>query len=140
MMWVYSFELMEKTVKRIVLVLTLILSTMLVSACSPSVANQKIAPNAYVSQYAENATPHLLVDVRTAQEYAEGHIAGSVNIPLQDLSLRMNEIPMDRPAIIYCRSGNRSAQAMSILAGAGYTQIYDLGGIIEWTQAGYGLQ
>ena len=126
--------------KRLVLILALILSVFLVTACGSTLASQKITPKAYVTDYVEQATSHILVDVRTPQEYAEGHIAGSINIPLQELASRMNEIPMDIPAIIYCRSGNRSAQAMKILADAGYTNIYDLGGIIQWTQAGYSLQ
>lgn len=128
--------------KRIALFLMLILSTMLVSACgsSPSVASQKITPNDYVSQYVDTSATHLLVDVRTPEEFADGHIAGSVNIPLQVLNTRMIEIPTDIPVVIYCRSGNRSGQAMQILADADYTQIYDLGGIIEWGNAGFTLQ
>lgn len=126
--------------KRIILFLMLILSTMLVSACGSSIANQKITANDYVSQYVENSTSHLLVDVRTPEEFADGHIAGAINIPLQVLSARMNELPTDTPLVIYCRSGNRSGQAMQILADANYTQIYDLGGTIEWLNAGYTLQ
>ena len=128
--------------KRLSLVLALILSIFVVAGCSnsSSAANQKITPQNYVSEYVQGAQNHLLVDVRTPEEFATGHIAGAVNIPLQDIAARMSEIPKDTPAIIYCRSGNRSAQAMQILANAGYTQIYDLGGVIQWTQAGYGLQ
>lgn len=128
--------------KRLALLLALILSVSLVAGCSnsTSAATQKISPQNYVSEYVDGGETHLLVDVRTPQEFAEGHIAGSVNIPLQDLTARMSEIPKDTNAVIYCRSGNRSGQAMQILANAGYTKIYDLGGVIAWTGAGYPLQ
>lgn len=99
-----------------------------------------IAPADYQAEFGSTGARHLLVDVRTPEEFAEGHIAGAVNISLQTLSERLNEIPRDQPVVVYCRSGNRSAQASQILAQAGYTTIYDLGGIIAWQQAGLPIQ
>ncbi len=96
-----------------------------------------LTPDSYVTQYSQPGTPHLLLDVRTPEEYAEGHIANSLNISLQTLSSRLSEIPTDTPVVIYCRSGNRSAQAAQLLSEAGYTQLYDLGGIIDWQSQGY---
>ncbi len=99
-----------------------------------------ISPADYVSQYIQTNTEHFLIDVRTAEEYATGHIANSVNIALDSISARLNEIPRDQPIVLYCRSGNRSAQAAQILAEAGYTNIHDLGGIIDWAAQGYPVQ
>lgn len=76
----------------------------------------------------------VLVDVREPDEYAEGHIKGSLLLPLDSLSeLARTELP-DKDAVlfVYCRSGRRSAIAASMLAGMGYTQVFDLGGIIDW--------
>lgn len=101
---------------------------------------ERIAPQQYQDDFAAAAKPHILVDVRTPEEFASGHIAGSVNIPLQSLEQRMNEIPQDQPVVLYCRSGNRSNTAAQMLARAGYSDIYDLGGVIAWQAQGLALQ
>jgi phage shock protein E len=72
-----------------------------------------------------------LVDVRTPQEYAGSFAAGTVNIPLQDLNSRINEIPKDKPVVVCCASGMRSASARSILRGQGYSEVYNIG---PWTR------
>ena len=74
----------------------------------------------------------LLVDVRTPEEYAEGHIPDAINVPVQELEARMAELPKDRPIVVYCRSGKRSARAASMLQAAGYTSIHDLGAMSSW--------
>jgi rhodanese-related sulfurtransferase len=96
----------------------------------------KLSPIQYTQQYANTKSAHLLIDVRTPEEFASGHIAGAINISLQSLPDRLNEVPHDKPVVVYCHSGNRSAQAASLLKKAGYTNIYDLGGILAWTAAG----
>lgn len=98
-----------------------------------------LSPSAYQTDFAESAVQHILVDVRTPEEFSTGHIAEALNIPLQSLPNRLSELPNDQPIIVYCRSGNRSAQATQILLDAGYTQVYDLGGILNWTAQGYPL-
>jgi len=96
----------------------------------------KLTPAAYQQQFGTTGATHLLVDVRTADEFAAEHIAGAINIPLQSIQDRMSEIPHDKPVVLYCHSGNRSSQAATILSQAGYTNIYDLGGILAWNAAG----
>jgi phage shock protein E len=97
----------------------------------------KLTAGEYLSQYTEAGTEHLLIDVRTPEEFAEGHIAGAVNISLQTLTERLNEVPRTLPVILYCRSGNRSNQAQQLLEQAGYTNVQDMGGIIDWQAQGY---
>ncbi|MBX3084493.1 MAG: rhodanese-like domain-containing protein [Anaerolineae bacterium] len=99
-------------------------------------AAAKLTPAQYQQQFGSTATQHLLLDVRTPDEFASEHIAGAVNISVQTLPDRLSEVPRDIPVVIYCHSGNRSAQAARILSDAGYTNIYDLGGINAWTAAG----
>jgi rhodanese-related sulfurtransferase len=101
------------------------------------VVSGNISPADYTSQFVDVNTPHLLLDVRTAEEFAGGHLPNAVNIPVEDLEARLSEIPMGQPVVVYCRSGNRSADAANILNRAGYTQVLDLGGIIDWQAAGY---
>ncbi|MCI9588392.1 MAG: rhodanese-like domain-containing protein [Oscillospiraceae bacterium] len=76
----------------------------------------------------------VLLDVRTPQEYREGHIPGSVNIPLQSLSTA-DQIPAgkDAPLFVYCHSGVRSTQAVRLLAQMGYTTVKNIGGIAAYT-------
>lgn len=125
--------------KRVVILLLFAIVAFTVTACS-SASVALISPDAYVAQFMETNAEHLLIDVRTASEYASGHIEGSINIPVEEIASRLSEIPTDIPLVIYCRSGNRSAQAAGILSRNNYSDIYDLGGIISWTNAGYAVQ
>ncbi len=74
----------------------------------------------------------LLLDVRTPSEFHEGHVPRAMNVPLQELSARLNELgPRSRPVVVYCRSGNRSEQASAILRGAGFV-VKDIGPMSMW--------
>jgi len=85
-----------------------------------------------------DALPHtLVVDVRTHDEYVEGHLVGAQHIDVSDEGLwqrRTDALDLDRPTIVYCRSGNRSAAAAQRLVDQGFTEVYDLGGITDWTE------
>ncbi len=84
---------------------------------------------------------YQILDVRTQEEYAEGHIAGSVLIPVSELEKRLEELEKDLPVIVYCRSGNRSTQASVILKNEGFKEIYNvLGGITDWSAKGYPVE
>jgi rhodanese-related sulfurtransferase len=96
-----------------------------------------LTPREYTERFQAAKTPHQLIDVRTPEEFAEGHIPGAVNISLQSLSSRIDKIARDRAVILYCRSGNRSGMALTALRQAGYTEVYNLGGIGSWQAAGY---
>ena len=102
--------------------------------------NEKIAPADYQAEFVSSEAPHLLLDVRTPEEFATGHIPGAINISVQELPSRLNEVPQDQPVVVYCRSGNRSAQAAKILGNAEYSQVYDLGSIISWADQGYPVE
>jgi len=99
-----------------------------------------LAPTDYETQFASTGAEHLLIDVRTPEEFADGHIPGAINISVQTLADRLDEVPRGVPVVVYCRSGNRSAQASQILAQAGYETIYDLGSIGAWQQAGLPIE
>ena len=78
---------------------------------------------------------HVIVDVRRLDEYDSGHIPGAVLIPNEGIGKeKPQELPdTDQIILIYCRSGNRSAQAAQKLADMGYTRVFDFGGIMTWT-------
>lgn len=77
----------------------------------------------------------ILLDVRTDDEYREQHISGAVLIPDYEISVRAEaELPnKDALILVYCRSGRRSALAANELVGLGYNNVYDFGGIIDWS-------
>lgn len=68
-----------------------------------------------------------IVDVRTPAEYKDGHIKGSINLPLQTLGSQMNKLKKDEVIITCCRSGSRSGMARRQLLAAGFTQVYNGG-------------
>lgn len=73
----------------------------------------------------------VIIDVRTNEEYKEGHIKNSINIPVDNIE-KIN-YRKDTKIVLYCRSGNRSNQAALKLKNLGYENIYDMGGINYWT-------
>ncbi len=76
---------------------------------------------------------YVLLDVRSYEEFDEGHIEGATLIPVDELADRWAEIEEYDKILVYCRSGNRSATASDILLDAGFTDVYNLlGGIKAW--------
>ena len=78
---------------------------------------------------------HVIVDVRRQDEYDEGHIPGAILIPNESIEdTPPAELPdFDQIILVYCRSGRRSKEAAQKLADLGYSQVYEFGGIIDWT-------
>lgn len=69
----------------------------------------------------------LIVDVRTSAEFAQGNAPGSLNIPLDELTQRMEELDRRKPIILCCASGGRSAYAQRFLQQSGYTDVHNAG-------------
>jgi phage shock protein E len=89
-----------------------------------------------LSQLVESGTPaYILVDVRTPAEFATGSIPTAVNIPVADIAGNPPTKDKNALIVVYCRSGNRSAKAKTILEGLGYIGVVDFGGISRWTGA-----
>lgn len=79
-----------------------------------------------------------LLDVRTLGEYQQVRLKGASLIPIDQLVKRLAEVPKDRPVLVYCAVGSRSAQVVNYLARRGYPELYNLyGGIYSWAQQGY---
>jgi rhodanese-related sulfurtransferase len=134
------------SLRELVLLAGILLFSGLLLGCSPTAQVEAppavprlISPLDYVAQFGKDQSG-ILIDVRTPEEYATGHIAGSVNIAVEELGSRLAEVPEGQPVIVYCRSGNRSAAAARILVDAGYGPVYDLGGIRSWVAEGLPIQ
>lgn len=119
-------------VAAIVVIAALIGGVMLLTKDDKASADTLISPKEYTSDF--DTRDHLLVDVRTVAEFNEGHIEGAINIPVEELDQRLDELPQDETIVVYCRSGNRSADAADMLDEAGYSSVYDIdGGVIAWS-------
>ena len=81
------------------------------------------------------ASGAIVIDVRTPEEFADGHLPTATNIPLQDLSARLSEVEVlaghdkSRPVVVYCAAGGRARQAKVALDGAGYSHVVNGGGL-----------
>ena len=117
----------------------LLLAVMLLTACGQDKENDQGA--VYVNITAEEAKQimdseegYIILDVRTQEEYDEGHIPGAILIPYTQIEEKVDEMLPDKDQLIlvYCRSGRRSKIAAEALAELGYTNIKEFGGIIDW--------
>jgi phage shock protein E len=115
----------------------------LLAASSTAAAQQ--APTMQVGELLariEEGTQPVILDVRTREEYAEGHIVGAINIPYDEVADRASELELslEDELVVYCRSGRRAAAAEATLFELGYTNLKDLeGSVVGWTEAGYPL-
>ena len=89
--------------------------------------------NKGVMEY-RNTDGAVLLDVRTPQEYREGHIPGSKNVPLQTID-KISSVADNKniPLFVYCYSGGRSRQAAAVLQSMGYTNVTNIGGITAYS-------
>jgi len=91
-----------------------------------------------VYEIIDNDEDYMILDVRTQEEFNEGYIEGAVLIPVSELEDRLNELPQDKPIIVYCKSGVRSSTAANLLVENGFIEIYNMtGGITDWINEGY---
>ena len=107
----------------------------------PMLAEAAIARNVSPEEAYSMVVKHdslYLLDVRTPGEFQQARLAGASLIPIDQLLNRLPELPKDRPILVYCAVGSRSAQVVNYLARQGYPEVYNLyGGIYSWAQKGY---
>lgn len=117
----------------------LLLAVMMLTACGQDKENDQGA--VYMNITAEEAKQimdseegYIILDVRTQEEYDEGHIPGAIVISHEEIAEKAEEVLTDKDQLIlvYCRSGRRSKIAAEALVELGYTNIKEFGGIIDW--------
>jgi rhodanese-related sulfurtransferase len=111
------------------------------AGCSEVLAKKEpalISPEKVAEILKTQKDSYIILDVRTKEEFDSGHLDSAVLIPVDELETRYGELSKDKPIIVYCRSGNRSAKAAALLISKGFSQVYDMsGGINAWTGMGY---
>ncbi|MCU0509220.1 MAG: rhodanese-like domain-containing protein [Anaerolineae bacterium] len=137
--------------KKLAVLSTLLILALAVAACgapaatgsAPAVDLNNLPANLTVQQ----AKPLLgnpgvfWLDVREQSEYDAGHIPDITLIPTGEVAQRLAEIPKDKPVVVTCRSGNRSAQVTQFLREQGYTNVHNMeGGILAWQGAGFPVE
>jgi len=127
--------------KKLWLTAVALLSVVILASCSAKASETDAAGAEYHKITAAQAKERMdsgddliVLDVRTQEEYDAGHIENAVLLPNETISDTEPDLLPDKDAeiLIYCRSGNRSAQAANKLVAMGYTNVYDFGGIVDW--------
>jgi len=126
---------------------TAVLAATVLAACSPRPAPPPAAgaasgapvPGVISGEVAAQlaARGARVVDVRTPQEFAAGHVPGAINVPFDELAGRTAELgDPSRPVVLYCRSGRRSGIAARTLRGLGFDAVYDFQRYADWPAGG----
>ncbi len=134
--------------RRLVNTLTLtIAALLLLGACGGSTDTASKLQLTSVSDVAEIvASPPdglVILDIRTPEEFAAGHIAGAVNIDYyaNDFAAKLGALDVNLPYVMYCNSGNRSANALPLMDSIGFKEVYELdGGIQAWYASGQPIE
>lgn len=121
-------------------VIALFAAALLLAGCSSSNSANNLSVNEFSTKAAEPGV--ITLDVRTPGEFAEGHIEGARLIDFQSGNFENEIAALDKNATyaVYCRSGNRSGQAVKVMQEAGFTNVFNMnGGVIDWSNAGLPL-
>ena len=120
--------------------IALMASVLLLAGCSSSSGAVDLGVSEFATKVAEAGV--ITLDVRTPGEYMGGFIQGAQNIDFQSGNFENEIASLDKNATyaVYCRSGNRSGQAVKVMHDAGFHNVYNLnGGVIDWANAGLPL-
>ena len=107
------------------------------AATMPAVVMAPMSQETLLERQSKHPKHLVVLDVRTPQEYAEGHVPGAVNVPHDQLASRLAEVPKDKDVVLYCKSGRRAGIAADVLAANGYTRLSHLEGDMNaWVEKG----
>ena len=130
-------------------VAALLAVTLLAAACGTATAESvdqdiRLVPPSAAFQVVDEAPADLVVlDVRTPEEFAGPRLANSINVDFYaaDFAAQLDELDKTATYVVYCRSGNRTSQAIPIMEDLGFEVVYEVdGGIVNWANAGFPLE
>lgn len=128
---------MRKGLVRVIAVMLVALA-----GCGSSTAAIELVSAEEAATTLDDASPEIILDVRTPEEFAEGHIDGAINIDFYaaDFRSQLEALDPDASYVLYCRSGNRSAETATLMADLEFTDVDEIeGGILAWLDAGLSL-
>lgn len=121
----------------------LLLSLLLLAFSGSALCAQTSEPERLTpEQVMQNTERFHILDVRSSEEYAEGHVPGALNIPHNSIHTEKSSLPQDKtaPVVLYCRSGRRAGLAASELKGMGYENLFLMQGDMPgWTEKGFNV-
>jgi phage shock protein E len=107
------------------------------AAAAAGASLPSISPQALLERQAKGDPSLFVLDVRTAEEFAAGHVPGAVNVPYDQVASQLAQIPKDKDVVLYCKSGRRAGLAADVLAANGYTKLGHLQGDMQaWSKDG----
>jgi rhodanese-related sulfurtransferase len=121
-------------------VIAILASVLLLAGCTTSSTEMDLSVSEFSSKITEAGI--ITLDVRTPGEFNEGHIEGALLVDFQsgNFENEIESLDKNKTYAVYCRSGNRSGQAVKVMSEAGFTNLYNLnGGVIDWANAGLPL-
>ena len=121
-------------------VIAILASVLLLAGCSTSPSAMDLSVSEFSSKVTEAGV--ITLDVRTPGEFNEGHIEGAQLIDFQSGNFENEIATLDKSKTyaVYCRSGNRSGQAVKVMSDAGFANLYNLnGGVVDWSNSGLPL-
>ena len=123
--------------------MTLVLGALLAACSSTTEAVvETVAPTSAAEVLAESEDA-VLLDIRTPEEYAEARITGATNVDFYaaDFTEQVEQLARDGTYVVYCRSDNRSGQAMETFRDLGFAEVYEIdGGIVNWYDSGFPVE
>jgi len=122
------------------LVTLAVLGAITLTGCASSGAVLETVEPSRAAEIIATEPAAVILDIRTPEEFAQGFIDGAVNIDFyaSDFPSQLDQLDKDAHYIVYCRSGNRSGEAMGTFADLGFEEVTEIdGGIVNWYQAGY---
>ena len=130
---------------RSLLALILVLSV-LVTACSSDTRTQSIelvSPAAAAQVIADDPADLVVLDIRTPEEFNEARLADAIMVDFyaDDFADQLDTLDKDVPYVVYCRTGNRSSEAVKTMKDLGFVEVYEVdGGIVNWYDQGYPIE
>jgi len=125
-----------KKLSSLFLALTILAGFTLLTGCSPTNAGFGTMTSQEAYDFLQTTTDAnvMVIDVRSEEEFMNGRVRGAISLPLEEIEERMSDITKDKTTtiLVICRSGVRSQAASQIMADLGFTNVYDIGGILSW--------
>ncbi|MFC1873309.1 rhodanese-like domain-containing protein [Chloroflexota bacterium] len=128
-----------KSLTTIILIVIVTMSVLLISCTNPTIEVITAQEAFDLIQENDGNPDFVIVDVRTPEEFFDGHLENALNINYNSGTFNddINKWDKNKKYIVYCRSGSRSAMAVSIMADLGFREVYDMGGITAWIVKGF---